>query len=519
MRRAHGRRGPALALAALLAGTGCGAQAAGQPEAAGSIVIGVADGFTSYNPQSERGRTATNAAVLSAVAPGFWRPTPAGEAAPDTAVGTYRKLSDDPLRVVYTFAPGARWSDGEPLDCDDAWLAWAANSGRFGGFEPADAAGYSLIQRVDCADGQSAFTVTFSQPFADWQTLFGSLLPAHIAEAQSGVPDVIAAADSGDAAQLEALAEFWSGGWQVPADGTADPTLMPSAGPYRIAEVDAGAVVLVANDQWWGSPPTTARVEFAPGRDSVAALAAGEVDALAAAPTAAALNELQLAALPYAVGSSFAVDSLVFNVRGAAFARAQDRRAFAACVPRERIVSDLYRPLAPAAAVLKSNLLLPFQAGYDQVRAVSLRPQHVAAQAVRLRGRPDAVELIRAGCAPYGFDVVAARDGGAWDAAVVSTQGSPRITQAAARFATDGAANVGGYHSQAVDDLLFLLATTPDRTPRQALVVQLERLLWQDLPALPLAASPVLVAWRPGLTGVEPNPAPGGLTWNLAAWG
>ena len=41
---------------------------------------------------------------------------------PNTEFGTYEKTSDDPLTVTYTFNDKAVWSDGVPIDCDDALL-------------------------------------------------------------------------------------------------------------------------------------------------------------------------------------------------------------------------------------------------------------------------------------------------------------------------------------------------------------------------------------------------------------
>ena len=52
---------------------------------------------------------------------------PDGSLKPNPEFGTYKKTSDSPLTVEYTFDENAVWSDGVPIDCDDAMLAWAAH--------------------------------------------------------------------------------------------------------------------------------------------------------------------------------------------------------------------------------------------------------------------------------------------------------------------------------------------------------------------------------------------------------
>ena len=49
-------------------------------------------------------------------------------------------------------------------------------------FEPASTAGYSQIKSVTGSNGGKTATVVFSSPFGDWQSLFGPMIPAHIAE-------------------------------------------------------------------------------------------------------------------------------------------------------------------------------------------------------------------------------------------------------------------------------------------------------------------------------------------------
>ena len=47
------------------------------------------------------------------------------------ALGTVEQVSEDPLKVKYTFADDATWSDGAPVDAADIVLQWAAQSSNF----------------------------------------------------------------------------------------------------------------------------------------------------------------------------------------------------------------------------------------------------------------------------------------------------------------------------------------------------------------------------------------------------
>ena len=96
-----------------------------------TISYATAREFSSYNNNTAEQANPANAVVLNHVLRGFWYFGPDGERVPDTEFGTFEQVSSNPQTVRYTFADRAVWSDGEPIDCDDAVLAWAANVGRW----------------------------------------------------------------------------------------------------------------------------------------------------------------------------------------------------------------------------------------------------------------------------------------------------------------------------------------------------------------------------------------------------
>ena len=76
--------------------------------------------WQAYNTNTTLTNASQNAIPMNRVLLQFWYFAPDGSVAPEEDFGSYEKTSDDPLTVEYTFADDAVWSDGEPIDCDDA---------------------------------------------------------------------------------------------------------------------------------------------------------------------------------------------------------------------------------------------------------------------------------------------------------------------------------------------------------------------------------------------------------------
>ncbi|MYE65430.1 MAG: hypothetical protein F4231_05895, partial [Acidimicrobiaceae bacterium] len=85
-------------------------------------------------------------------------------------------LNDDgTLTITYRLNDEARWSDGTPITSTDVWFTWRAKLDTEGSL---NTIGYELITDVDHDDPHTA-VVTFSEPYAPWRYLFGTILPAH----------------------------------------------------------------------------------------------------------------------------------------------------------------------------------------------------------------------------------------------------------------------------------------------------------------------------------------------------
>lgn len=510
--------------------------------------------FFSYNADTADTNASANAIVLNQVRRGFWYFGPEGTVEPDTEFGTFEVTSEDPLTVEYTFAEGAVWSDGEPIDCDDAVLVWASQSGTFPEFVPAGTTGYDVTPRPDCADGDTTFTVTYDTPYADYAAQYGSFIPAHIVEQNGGVDDIIAAVDAGDPAALSGAAEFWNTGFNFnPGEYNADIAL--SAGPYQVSSWEAAqSITFTANPEWWGTPPASDEIvmRFIAQDAQAQALQNGEIQAMDPQPSPDLLAQLE------AIGDSvnvepqdqYTYEHWDFNFAGE-FANPVLREAFALCLPRQTMIDNLIAPLNPEAEVLNSRYVFPFEADYQAVVDASYAGQaeqdiEAAAALLEENGltgttlrlghnanarRTQEAALIVEACGPNGagfdvqdignenfFEAEGELATGAFDVAQFAWAGSPLKSGSASTFQTDGGNNNGKYSNPQVDELIAQLNQETDPDAATELVIQIETILWEDLATIPGFAFPGVLATTADAQGVQYNPTQAGLTWNMQEW-
>src|SRR5271167_2438864 len=246
----------ALPLAAALSLTACSGSAASQ-------IDYVVDGtLVTYNTNSVVGAASAGAQAFARTLTGFGYHGPDGQVVADRDFGTISEVGGAPLVLDYQIADNAVYSDGKPVTCDDLVLAWAAQSGRFPGFDAATQAGYLDIANIECLPGQKKARVSFipDRTVVDYTQLFAAtaLMPSHVIADQLNI-DVTAALLSNNAPLVERIARLWNTTWDLKPG--VDIKLFPSSGPYKIESVlDGGAVVLVANDRWWGPRPITKRI-------------------------------------------------------------------------------------------------------------------------------------------------------------------------------------------------------------------------------------------------------------------
>jgi peptide/nickel transport system substrate-binding protein len=195
----------------------------------GAISFGMTGAPSGCNPNTPSGDTAATQMVLAGVLPSPYVVQSNGTLMENSAlIGSAEPLSLNPLTVVYTLNPKAVWSDGVPITAKDFKYAWQQQRGDPGGTTTGvvSIAGYRDIASVQGSNGGHTVTVKFKTAFADWQSLFSNLVPAHV------------------------MAKV---GWN-PSCSTVSPSIDLSGGPFEIASVSGSAIKLVQNPKWWGTP-------------------------------------------------------------------------------------------------------------------------------------------------------------------------------------------------------------------------------------------------------------------------
>nr|WP_253903938.1 ABC transporter family substrate-binding protein [Brevibacterium sp. CT2-23B] len=338
----------------------------------------------------------------------------------DGALGEVEKVSDDPLKVRYTFGEDANWSDGTPVDAADLALTWAARSQHFNTvddnrdddgtlkdnpdgtvFFDSSAVGAPLIDDFpEISEDGKSLTFTYSKPFADWETEFGlgaygSGVPAHIVaknalgttDPQEGKEAILDAIESNDKNALSKISNFWNTGF----DFTSMPEnkdLLVHNGPYEITDFEEGQYLTLSRDEdYTGSvEPKVDTVTIRYNGDPMAMVQAienGEVDLTQPQSTAdvlSAAEKLEDVSILPGEDATFEHVDLTFDNNGpfdpASYGGDEDaalkvRQAFLKTLPRQEIIDRLIKPLNEEAEVRDSFNQAPDSPLYDDIVAES----------------------------------------------------------------------------------------------------------------------------------------------------
>lgn len=555
------------ALAAVVAATTVACSSDEEP--LHSIGYAVDNTVTTYNANTVDGAASGARQAFARVLPGFGYVGPSGRVISDTDIGTATAVPGDPFTVQYRFAPDSVYSDGVPMSCDDLVLTWAAASGRFTApdesgaevalFDAARRGGYADIERIDCQPGSKEATAVFrpGRGVSDWKVLFGAteLMPAHIAAREAGVADLVGAINGNDLDAVRRIAEFWNTGWSL-GPGEFDPARFPSAGPYRIESytVEDG-LTLVANERWWGNTAGTDRIVVWPrGTEAAEAAEDGRIHVVDVGEGAwAALGGLG-ESVATSTGVSRNLEQLVLAT-GGVFENPAARRAFASCVPRDRLFDELgaSSDAAGSTGPVSSRILPPDSSLYGQTAGAAerygaadldaARSEREASGQDRMRVRvgylgPDerrarTVAVIAESCSDAGIEIVDAGSetftpsllsSGEVDAvlagsvAAAGAGGTADMTEARAALHSGAGSNIGNFRNGRVDEILDTLLVTRDNAAIAGLAVEAEQILWAEMPTLPLFSQPRTIGFAPGLRAGVPNPATAGTGWNMDRW-
>jgi peptide/nickel transport system substrate-binding protein len=548
-------------------------EATGEPAPTGeAVAYGNAQEFSNYNNGLASSNSVKNTIVLTQVLPSPFRFNgPTGDLALEAELmDAVNVLSDDPQVIEYVINADAVWSDGDPIDCQEFYFQWASGNGtvkqldadgnvvvdadsgaELDLFQVAGTGGWEDIESIECSDDGKTVTTTYSTIYADWRSVFASFMPVHIIEQQAGVDDAIAAFESGDRAALEAMAEFFNNGWSL-NPGELKPEIMPSGGPLAIDAWEAGAsLTLVPNPNYWGTPangPVTIR--YIAEEAQAQALANGEINAMDPQPTPDLLAQLNgLDGVVVETGTQYTWEHFDFNFANPALQNLDVRKAFAKCLPRQQIVSNLVQPLVPDAIVLNNRVIQEFESAYVDNSGGEYDEVDIAGAQALLEGsgetlpidirigwfdnggnqrRTDQIALTLESCNQVeGFNVIDSGsetffdvelDAGDYDVAMFAWGGSPLKSGQDALYSCGGGINFGGYCNEEADALAAAINQELDAATQLDLANQLDAVLWADLATIPVFSFPGVAAWSDNAENIIYNPSNNGLMWNAASW-
>jgi peptide/nickel transport system substrate-binding protein len=535
----------------------------------GSVAYSVGEQeFSSYNGLQSNTYTTYNSAVVDRLFSGFFYFGTDGAIIRNETFGTYEKVSDDPLQVKYTIADDAKWSDGTDVTALDYQLQWAVDNATITNAEDAqlfDSVSSSMGDYVDeMPEGDpngKEFTVTYNEPYADWEIMVSSTLPAHVVAREAGMSneDLAAAIEAKDAEALAPAAEFWNNGWDfAPGELPEDEALIPSTGPYKLKQggwTPGQFITLEANENYWGPKPATKElvIRFAAADTHVQALQNKELDVIEPQATVDTLEQLKGLGDQVVVqtGDAMTWEHLDFNRgEGSVFAdSAELREAFALCVPRQQIVDNLIKPINENAEVMNLREVFPFQDHYQEVVDAAYPSEmdepniEKAKELVEASGesnpqvrigynspnprRTEIVSMIKSSCDEAGFDIVDAGNAnfflevlpaGDFDVALFAWSGSGQKASGRNIYHSTGAQNDMSYNNPQVDEAWDTLAGSLDEQVQLEQVKEIEKLLWEDFQAIPLFAHPGVLGQAADLANVRDTATQSGALWNVEQW-
>ncbi len=469
----------------------------------------------------------------------------------DRDFGTVAVVGRAPLVLDYQISDNAVYSDGKPITCDDMVLAWAAQSGRFPAFDAASRAGYGDVATIDCAPGQKKARVTFAQDraFVDFGQLFAAttMMPSHVIADELGVGDggVTTALQTGDAPTIDRIAKAWNTIWNLTPD--LDLKRFPSSGPYKLDSVTKdGAVVLVANDKWWGAKPVTGKVVVWPrGADIQDRVNQGAFDVVdIATGSSGTLN------LPddyvRTESASAGIEQLIFAAAGP-LADPAARRAVALVHAARRDRPQCRRCRSPTAgSTPRPRTRSPPPRAHP--RPTSSTTANPDAARAAINGQPLTVRIgyqspnarlaatvgtIAKSCAAAGITVQDAADetvgpqalrDNKIDVLLASTGGAAGSgsTGSSSMDAYDlhsgNGNNLSGYANEQVDGVIDALSVTSDPKELARLLGESSPVLWGDMPTLPLYRQQRTLLTSTKMYAVSSNPTRWGAGWNMDRW-
>jgi peptide/nickel transport system substrate-binding protein len=530
----------------------CNSVPADQLQQGGQITFALEKDIANWNILSAEGNVFETALALKGILPyTFYTQPDLSSVMNDQLLVSAELTNPNPQTIVYRIKPEAAWSDGTPISAEDFIFNWKIQNGRdCPDCAVASTAGYDLISSVVGSDGGKTVTVTYSQPYTDWQGVWGSagpIYPAHIA------------AQSGDLNTPAGLASAFT------ALGAAVPTY--TGGPYSIENWQPNvALTTVPNPQWYGAvKPVLERVVFRIITDATQepiALQNNEVQVIYPQPQVDLVQQVSnIPGVSQYQGLGLTWEHFDFNLNNPFLAEEAIRDAMFVAVNRQDIIDKTVGQFNDEVGPLNNHMFVTNQQGYEEVlpaeqgsgdieRARQIlteagytnvaegqqltTPDGQAVPPLRIRYtvgnaiRQSQSELFAAYVRPLGITVqVEPTDSlggtlaeGDYDVIVFAWVASPYPFGGAQQLWTTGAgSNFGAYSNPEVDALINQAASSTDLEAARQQLNEANRLMAEDSYVLPLYQKPTFIAIQDSVANVRNNSSLDGPLYNVAEWG
>jgi peptide/nickel transport system substrate-binding protein len=463
-------------------------------------------------------------------------------------------------KITYTLNDKAVWSDGTPINADDFVYTWksqhSADPDQGGCAGVLSTNGYANISDVKGSDDGKTITVTFAQPYSDWQALFSPLYPAHLMDN----PDPVK------------RCETFTNGWAI-ADGVPSDI---SGGPWQLKKenIDVGSqvVVLTPNPKWWGDKPKLDQVVIQGiGNDpttAVQGLQNKELGVIYPQPQLDLVNQIEKlkpnVTSKVTFGLSF--EHLDFNTKDKHLADPNVRKAFAMALDRQEIVDQTVAQFSSDAQVLDNRLYVNNQPEYKDNAPEDYKAQNTdkAKQLLEQSGYklgPDGIythpqrgrlkiqidttannplrqttievmipQLKKAGIEATfnanpdifaGAEKPTSLEAGGFQAALFAWVSTPFVSANQSIYyspANGLGQNYSRIGTPEIDQLLGKMVSEPDPKKSADLANQVDQKLWDQMATLPLYQKPTFIAHQSNIQNVEDNASQAGPLWNSEQW-
>ena len=468
------------------------------------------------------------------------------------------QTSDDPQTIEDEINPDAVWSDGTPISGKDFIYNWKLQNGKVdadvGESDPeaatpddatipdvASTTGYENIESVEGED--KSVTVTFETPYADWKGLFGNIMPEHILKDVEGWNESLDEANIPD----------WSGG------------------PFKFENYQQEkSVTMVPNEKFWGEKPKIDELVVVFGilpESLPEAFENGEIDLAYPQPQVDLVQRLEaLSDIKSQINFGLSYEHMDFNLLNEQLADPAVRKAIAQGLDREELVARTVKQFDDRAEVLNNRIWLNNQPEYeDNAGEYATADKEAAIKTLEDAGytkgsngiyekdgkplsfristtggnqlREDTEEVIQDQLKQIGIDIkIANVEGSAvfdlffpesgdfadadYDIALFAWVGTPFTASSnQSLFIPGGGQNEMSYDNEEVGTLFTEAIQTADREVTVEKTNAIDKVLWEDLPTIPLYAKPTLLPARETVLNVIDNASTYGPLWNAVTWG